>query len=264
VSVDGFRVGDAEAFGGFRPDLSASFMRGVHRIAEHLHVEVDGLDNVPAGRALIVANHAFGWDVMFAMAAIRERTGRPVFVLGDHLWWRVPFLRRLAAAVGTVDGTHENVDRLLQGEQLVLVLPGGIREAVKPSALRYRLMWGERYGFVRAALYNRAPVVPLAGLGADEIFDFVGDAVERGERVLGSLGLRGVPLPRPHHLLPWPHRVHLRYVFGEPIEPLFGPECANDAKALRTMRLCVEGALHELLDRELAAREHVTLGRGCP
>jgi 1-acyl-sn-glycerol-3-phosphate acyltransferase len=261
VTVDGFVASDADAFGGYRPEVSASFMRRVDRVAERLGVELDGIDNLPAGRALLVANHAFGWDVVFAMAAIRLRTGRPVFALGDHLWWKTPFLRRVAAAVGTVDGTPRNVDRLLSADQLVLVLPGGIREAVKPSALRYRLMWGERYGFVRAALRNRSPVVPLAALGADEIFDFIGDAIERGRRVLGPIGLGAVPLPRPSGLIPWPHRVHLRYVVGEPVSPLFGPECADDPRALRTMRLLVEGALHELLDRELALRAHISMGR---
>ena len=70
--------------------------------------------------------------------------------LGEHAWWKVPFLRRLAAAVGTVDGNPGNVNRLLSADEVVLVLPGGLREAVKPRELRYRLLWGKRYGsFVR-------------------------------------------------------------------------------------------------------------------
>jgi len=262
VAVDGFTASEAEAFGGYRPDVCNSFMRRVHDVAERLRVEVEGIEHVPAGRALIVANHAFGWDVAFAMAAIHARLGRPVFALGEHLWWKVPFVRRLAAAVGTVDGTPENVDRLLAADQLVVVLPGGIREAVKPSVLRYRLLWGERCGFIRAALRNGAPVVPLAALGADEVFNFIGDATERGHRVLGHIGLDGVPLPRPSGLVPWPHRVRLRYVFGEAIEPLFGPGAADNPHDVRLMRLVVEGALHELLDRELAARAHISIGGG--
>ena len=43
-----------------------------------------------------------------------------VWVLGEHAWWRVPFLRRLAASLGVVDGTPENADRLLQRDELVL------------------------------------------------------------------------------------------------------------------------------------------------
>jgi 1-acyl-sn-glycerol-3-phosphate acyltransferase len=249
MTLDGFREGDELAFTGFRPTTCDAFTRYLQWIARALHVEVVGVENLPAKRALLVANHAFGWDIAFAMSGIRAATGRTVFALGEHLWWRTPFLRRLAAAVGTVDGTAENVDALLQAEQLVLVLPGGLREAMKPSALRYRLMWGQRYGFVRAAIRNRTPIVPVAALGADEIFDLVGDSFERGARLLGRFGLGSFPVPRLAHL---PHRARLRYVIGEPIEPL------DDVRATRWM---VEGALHELLDRELAARAHVSYER---
>lgn len=257
MTVDGFDPADAGALVGYRADVAARFFALIDRVAARLSVEVEGVENLPAGRALLVANHAFGWDVAFALGAIRKKTGRPVFCLGEHLWWKVPLLRRLAVAVGVVDGTRSNVDRLLAAEHLVVVLPGGLREAVKPGALRYRLLWGSRYGFVRAAIRNRAPMVPLATLGADELFDFVGDAYARGRKWLEPLGLAGIPLPRPHHYLP--RRVHLRYVIGEPIESLFPPTAENDQHALRTERLLVEGALHELLDRELAKREHIAV-----
>lgn len=243
MTLDGFHKGDERAFVGFRPDVCDAFYRNLQRVAERLHVEVVGIENLPERRALLVANHAFGWDLGFAIAAIQRRTGRTVFALGEHVWWKWPFLRRLAAAVGVVDGTTENVDTLLKADQLVLVMPGGLREAMKPSALRYRLMWGHRYGFVRAAIRNHTPLIPVAALGADEIFDFVGDAFDRGKR----LGFGSFPVP---HLIHLPHRVHLRYVIGEPIEPI-----ATDERATRWM---VEGALHELIDRELCSRAHVT------
>jgi len=52
----------------------------------------------------------------------------------------------------------------LSHDQLVLVMPGGVREALKPRELRYRLLWGHRYGFVRAALRNQTPIVPVASV----------------------------------------------------------------------------------------------------
>jgi 1-acyl-sn-glycerol-3-phosphate acyltransferase len=244
--IDGWNPHDADALVGFQAEACARLAQRLERLGRLLHVEVEGLERVPAGRALLVANHAFGWDVAFAMAAIRTHLGRPIFALGEHLWWKVPFLRRYAAAVGTVDGTPENVDRLLQRDQLVLVLPGGLREALKPSALRYRLLWGERYGFVRAAIKNATPMLPLASIGADEIFELTGDAFARGRK----LGL-SLPLPRFSGL---PHRVHLRYVIGEPITPAEPPEACDDASALKRTRWTIEGALHELIDRELGKR----------
>lgn len=228
----------------------------VERAARLLRVEVEGLEHVPRGRALLVANHSFGWDVVFAMAAIRRATGRPIYALGEHLWWQVPGLGRLAAAMGTVDGSQENADRLLGEDHLVVVLPGGMREAVKPRELRYQLLWGNRYGFVRAAMRNRAPIVPLASVGADDLFDFVGNAQVRGRRFFGRLGRLGIPFPIPSHLVP--HRTRFRFVLGEPIDP--GPsEDAERPERLRRVRREVAGALHELIENELARRAGIPL-----
>ena len=230
--------------------------RAISAVARWANVDVVGIERLPKGRALLVANHAFGWDIAFAMNAIERATGRAVFVLGEHLWWKVPVLRDLASACGNVDGTPENADRLLSGDELVLVLPGGLRESMKPRELRYRLLWGGRYGFVRAAIRNRAPLVPLAAIGADDVFDLVGNAFSRGRRFVPWLGL---PLPRPSFGLPIPHRVHLRYVIGEPIETGFAESAAADDLAVRSVRWQVEGALHELIDVELARRAGIEL-----
>ncbi|MFO0554514.1 MAG: lysophospholipid acyltransferase family protein [Polyangiaceae bacterium] len=252
-SIDGFNERDHDAFVAYSAPTADRFYRAVHRAGARVGVTVAGIENLPKGRALIVANHAFGWDVMLPMAAVWVETRRPIWALGEHLWWKIPFLRRLAAAVGTVDGTPENVDRLLEREELVMVLPGGLREAVKPRELRYRLLWGHRYGFIRAAIRNQAPIVPLAALGADEFFDFVGDAYRRGERWLGRPGF---PIPLPTRLLPIPHLASLRYVFGEPIAPP-ARDLADDKTAQRKLRHEVEGALHELIEIELAKRAGV-------
>jgi 1-acyl-sn-glycerol-3-phosphate acyltransferase len=250
VGVDGFDPKESEAFVGYSPEAAERFYAGMARLGDRLRVDVVGLEHLPEGRALLVANHAFGWDVAFAMAAIRRETGRTVWALGEHAWWMFPFVRRAAAAVGVVDGTPENAGALLDREQLVLVLPGGLREAVKPRELRYRLLWGHRYGFVRSAMQHQAPIVPLATIGADDMFRLVGDAYARGERLLR----RRIPLPR----LRWPRRQALRFVLGEPIRPVALPGDSEETTVKRIRRE-VEGALHEIFERELAARAGIEL-----
>jgi 1-acyl-sn-glycerol-3-phosphate acyltransferase len=251
MTIDGFRPQYREAFAGFVPDAARRFYRAVTWLSRRLRVEVDGIEKVPHGKALLVANHAFGWDVAFPMAAIWNTQHRPVWALGEHAWWKVPFLRRLAAATGTVDGTRTNADRLLEHDELVLVLPGGLREALKPRELRYRLLWGHRYGFVRAAIRNQAPLVPLAAIGADDAFELIGNAYLRGERWLHRCSL---PIPRSRRLLPIPRMVKLRYVVGDPIPPRFAADQAENPAAIKSLRHEIEGALHELIETELARR----------
>jgi 1-acyl-sn-glycerol-3-phosphate acyltransferase len=223
VAWDGFLARDAQAFQGFSPPVAAGFHRALEGLGARWHIRVDGLEHIPPGRALLVANHSFGYDVIFPVAAIARRLDRRVWMLGEHLWWKLPFVRRFVAAIGVVDGTQDNVDRLLAAGELVLVLPGGMREALKPQEMRYQLLWGQRYGFVRAAIRNQAPLVPLACVGTDNLFD-----------------------------VSIPHRRKLSFAFGEPIQPP-AQDCASD-EVVKRVRREVEGALHELIEAELGRR----------
>lgn len=226
--------------------VSHDLLSAIDALGRRIRVDVDGLERLPPGRALLVANHTFGFDVALAIARIYAETGRVLWTLGEHVWWKVPGARSVARAAGVLDGTQANADAVLSADQLLLVLPGGLREAVKPSELRYRLLWGHRYGFVRAALRNGAPIVPLACLGADDLFDLIGNPYRRAKRLH-----LGFPLPRPSHLIPIPHLVKLRFIVGEPI---LARGDADDPVALRSVRREIEGALHELIEGELARR----------
>lgn len=252
MSFDGFVPRHKEALGGYVPDVAAAVSDAIDRLGRRIRVDVSGLEHLPGERAVLVANHAFGFDVAFAVARIHAETGRRVWALGEHAWWQVPGVRRLAAAVGVVDGTTANADALLSAGELVLVLPGGLREAVKPRELRYRLLWGHRYGFVRAAVRNQAPLVPLVCLGADDLFDLVGDAFARARKLHLPF-----PLPRPAHLLPLPHFRALRFVLGEAV-PVEGVS-DGDEHQLRRLRREVEGSIHELFEDELARRAHIAI-----
>ena len=254
--VDGFVDAHKDAFCGYSAPVACTFLSLLDRLGRKLRIDVQGLDRLPPGRGLLVANHAFGFDVAFAVARIHAVTGRRVWVLGEHAWWRVPGLRRLAAAVGTVDGTPANVDALLEADELVLVLPGGLREAVKPRELRYRLLWGHRYGFVKAALRTGSPLVPVASLGADDVFHLVGNAFRRARRLRLPF-----PLPRPAHLLPWPHLRALHFTIGEaiPVGARVLGDLAEQEHMERRLRREVEGAIHEMFEDELARRADVAL-----
>ena len=254
-SVDGFHPDDAQPYMSFDPDTAGRFYEYVERAAELLGVEFEGLERIPEGRVLLVGNHGFGWDVVFLMARIWSSSGRTVWALGEHAWWKWPFVRKVAAAVGTVDGTPANVDTLLERDELVLVLPGGLREAVKPRDLRYRLLWGHRYGFVRAAIRNQAPIVPVACIGGDDLFDLVGNAFGRGERWLGRSGF---PLPLPRRLLPLPHLVRFRFVVGEPV-PSPPARALENERWVKRFRREIEGELHELIELQLARRAGIDL-----
>jgi 1-acyl-sn-glycerol-3-phosphate acyltransferase len=136
--------------------------------------EVEGVENVPdEGGALIVSNHsgALPPDAAMIVKAIKEEhpRPRPVHLTVEHFFKGFPGFSMLLPKIGGVAAHPANVQRLLYDEQqLVLVFPEGRKGTEKLYKDRYRLRRFGRGGFVEAAMRGRAPIVPVAVVGAEE------------------------------------------------------------------------------------------------
>lgn len=172
----------------------------------HRH-EVCGLEHIPrTGRALIVINHSFAtYDALLLGHAIHEHTGRFVRGLADRLMFRTPLVRTLAARIGILVGSPENGTRLLEDGELVMVAPGGMREALRPSSEAFSIDWHDRLGFVRLAVATRTPVILAACPMADRIYTVYRSPVTRAAYtrwkfplpIARGLGISAVPRPVP-------------------------------------------------------------------
>ena len=137
-------------------------------------VEVEGIENVPpTGGALLVSNHAGALppDAAMIANAIKEEHSRPrpLHLTVEHFFKGYPGLSMLVNKLGGVPAHPANVHRLLCDEQqLVLVFPEGRKGTEKLYKDRYRLRRFGRGGFVEAAMRARAPIVPIALIGAEE------------------------------------------------------------------------------------------------
>jgi 1-acyl-sn-glycerol-3-phosphate acyltransferase len=136
--------------------------------------EVEGVEHVPAhGGALVVSNHAGALppDAAMIAKAIKEEhpRGRPLHITVEHFFKGYPGFSMLLPKIGCVPAHPANVHRLLRDEeQLVLVFPEGRKGTEKLYKDRYRLRRFGRGGFVEAAMRARAPIVPVAVVGAEE------------------------------------------------------------------------------------------------
>jgi len=136
--------------------------------------EVEGVENVPGeGGALIVSNHAGALppDAAMIAKAIKEEhsRNRRLYITVEHFFKGYPGFSMLLPKVGAVPAHPANVHRLLYDErQLVLVFPEGRKGTEKLYKDRYRLRRFGRGGFVEAAMRARAPIVPVAVVGAEE------------------------------------------------------------------------------------------------
>jgi 1-acyl-sn-glycerol-3-phosphate acyltransferase len=204
--------------------------------------KVYGLERIPDRGVLFVANHTiYGLiDVPFLMAELWKRGEMAVRGLGEHAHYAVPVWRNLLELGGMVRGTRENVRALMREEQKILVFPGGAGEVFKQRGERYQLKWKERLGFARLAVEFAYPIIPLAQVGVEEMFDILTDdhtpVVGQASRLVRRLV--GLPLPPIGvglgPLLPRPERLY--FWFGEPIDTRRFAGKTDDGAALRAVR----------------------------
>ena len=94
---------------------------------------------------------------------------RPLHLTVEHFFKGYPGFSMLVSKIGGVPAHPANVHRLLHDEeQLVLVFPEGRKGTEKLYKDRYKLRRFGRGGFVAAAMRARAPIVPIAVVGAEE------------------------------------------------------------------------------------------------
>ena len=118
-----------------------AFERSIRRTAflnQWFQPTIEGAENIPAeGGALLVTNHGnFGLDLAVLIGIIHERTGRVLRSLGDRVVFATPFFRDLARDMGIIEGEPEATVALLEDDQLVLVYPGGAKEALSAPGRR--------------------------------------------------------------------------------------------------------------------------------
>jgi 1-acyl-sn-glycerol-3-phosphate acyltransferase len=200
-------------------------LQRVSFLREWLQPTIEGIENIPSEEgALLVTNHGhFGIDLPVLLTLILEGTGRGVRSLSDRIVFATPFFRDLAHMMGAVEGEPTAAVRLLQDDQLVLVYPGGAKEALGDPKDAYRLQWESSHGFIRTALRAQKPIIPIAGLGNEELYVQV-VSQERvrqsgvGRFISKVLGDKYVtPIYMGLGLLPFPAELH--YIVGEPIAP---------------------------------------------
>jgi 1-acyl-sn-glycerol-3-phosphate acyltransferase len=218
---------------GFDAEITERFFIAALRpIADKwFRIEVIGAENIPTeGGALVVSNHSgtIPMDGLMTITAIHERTGRHLRPLGADLVFRLPFVSSMARKGGATLACNEDAERMLSSGELVGVWPEGFKGIGKPYSDRYKLQRFGRGGFVSAALRTGVPIVPLAVVGAEEIYPLVGN-IPALARLLGVPYIPITPffpLLGPLGLVPLPSKWLLE--FGEPIRTDDYDEIASD------------------------------------
>ncbi|CAH1374248.1 unnamed protein product [Tenebrio molitor] len=91
-----------------------------------------------------------------------------------HQHFLLPFVRELALAVGTISCSANSLNYELshpEGGHIVTLMPGGAIEAYNCHPGKYKFVVKNRKGFVKLALRNGSPLVPVISFGETDLFD---------------------------------------------------------------------------------------------
>lgn len=226
-------------------------------------VETEGFEHIPAaGRALFVSNHRgfMPLDAVMHLVLCRRLRQRTIRFLIIPSLLRMPFLSDFLTKFGGVVANQENAARLLADENLVGILPEGIRGAFAPYRQAYRLRGFERSAFARIAVEHQAPVIPAAVVGHAEIFPIL-------KRIDWSWARRALGWPYfpiaplfPLAPIPIPSKWHIRVLPPIPLDGL-KPADADNSKLMRAFSRHVQAVLQQNIDDMVGRRKSFFFGR---
>jgi 1-acyl-sn-glycerol-3-phosphate acyltransferase len=244
---------------GLHPETALSGVLPLALLYRHyFRVECAGIEAVPEGGVILVANHAgqlpFDASMLFAAMIIEAEPPRIPRAMGEYWIPRIPWFNILTTRGGNLVGTPENCVALLERGECVMVFPEGVRGMNKVFSQRYRL---QRFGlgFMRLALETETPVVPVGIVGSEEQQPGFAN-LERLGKLFGMPAFPltvGFPWLGPLGILPLPvkYRIH----FGEPMHFEGSPQ-ADDAVIEKSVGR-VKDAIARLLERGLETRSGV-------
>ena len=245
---------------GFDPELTDAVVHPLLRVLYHdwFRTEVSGIENVPdTGGGLVVANHSgtLALDALMLSVAIRDQhpRDRHLRLLGADLVFRMPVFSELARKSGVTVACNPDAERLMSTGELVGVFPEGFKGIGKRFADRYKLQRFGRGGFVSAALRTGTPIVPVAIVGAEEIYPILAD-IKPLARLLGVPYFPVTPtFPwlGPLGLVPLPSKWLIH--FCPPIPTAHLTELADDPMVVYNLadqvRETIQATLLELLEK---------------
>jgi len=153
----------------------------------------------------------------------------------------------------------------------VLVYPGGDEDTFRPWSQRNRIHLARRTGFIRLALQERVPIVPVVSIGGQETLFIPSDGRALARRLgLERFRIKALPLVfAPPWLvnpgdflfhLPLPAKITVEC--GEPIDfaDRFGDLDPRDPEVIWACYEYVERRMQDILDGLAAERRYPVIG----
>lgn len=241
--------------------------------------EVKGVERIPEGACLYVGNHNSAMlspdTFIFGCAAWRVHGADAIpYGLTHETALKLPVFHQILMRLGSVRACPDNAARVFADGGKVLVYPGGEMEALRPTYLSDRVVFGERRGYIRLALREGVPLVPIVAAGAHETLYIFNDGRWLAEllRLDKVLRLSSAPVafsvpwgltigPPPPHF-PLRTRIHIEVLEPIALDGAGEPGAADDVEHVERCHARVVGLMQAALDRLVVEREAAKAAAG--
>lgn len=233
--------------------LSLSFL-----YEKYFRVELHGIEKLPPGRVLLVANHGGQLPIDAAMLCyavlMYADPPRIARTMADRFLPKLPFLSTFFVRCGQVIGTPVNCKALLENEEAVVVFPEGTRGLGKPYWKRYQIQeFGS--GFMRIALETNTPIVPVAFIGTEEAYPSFYNAkpVAKFLKIPYFPITPTWPILGPIGALPIPAKLHIH--FGDPLT--FSGDFDGTEQEIQQKVYVVSQSIQDMIKQGLKERKKI-------
>lgn len=168
------------------PEMIQTWLSQCQWFYDHyFQAETEGWKHIPkTGSALIVGSHNGGLacpDMMITLYDWFRRFGteKPAYgLMHSHVWKVYRPLARLASKMGAIQATPSMAIPALRRNACVLVYPGGGKDVFRPYWQRDQIKFFGQQGFIKLALRENVPIIPVVSWGAHETLFVLADIYE--------------------------------------------------------------------------------------
>ena len=265
-SVVGGGDGSREELNGPDPELMNAQAPLWNTLMDYyFRLEIGGWERIPDEPSLLIGVHSGGpltmdaWTVVLSWWRHFGDTRRLHGTAHDVLMG-APGLGSYFRRMGAVVPTRETLSAAFKKGDDVIIWPGGEVDAYRSFSKRDKAVLGGRKGFIRLAIREQVPIVPMATVGGHETLFVLSEGrglakvLKLKERMRSDVApiTLSVPFGVTLHLTPFQHvplPAKIRTEFLEPIYFDADPDKENDNEYVGRMYKEVESCIQAGMDR---------------
>jgi hypothetical protein len=142
-------------------------------LKEYHHYSIDGLNQIKSNQQyILVTNHSLAtYDILLLLSKIyleKKVFMRPVV---DKLLLVTPGLSQLMKPCHPLPASYRILNQVLKRGESIFIAPGGMKEALRSSEEKRKILWDDKRGFISLSVSTKTPILLAVCPQSDDLYD---------------------------------------------------------------------------------------------